>query len=148
MDQKQFVRKCRANGIKVTAQRIVIYKELSRSSAHPSALAIFQKIRKKFPHISFDTVNRTVLTFADMGIIRIVDGGVGGRRFDPDTGPHHHLKCLKCHSIIDFYHKVYDELRLPEKLPARFRVLSKQVVLEGFCQKCNPSKGGKNHEST
>lgn len=142
MSDKLFLEKCRENQIKITEQRLTIYRELSRSFDHPSADKIFQKIKHKFPGISFDTVNRTVLTFANIGLIRMVEGCGDVRRFDPDTHQHHHLRCIKCHHIIDFRNKSYDAIKIPKGLPKRFVVLSKKVILEGLCEDCSdPQKG-------
>ncbi len=141
MDEKALRELCEKHRIKFTPQRLAIYKELSRSKDHPSTDQIFQRIRKRFPNISFDTVNRTVLTFADIGVIRVVEGSGGGRCFDPNMDSHHHLQCIKCYKIIDFYNKTYDDLKLPKALPKNFQVLSKKVVLEGLCEKCKPKKG-------
>jgi len=66
--------KCREHNLKTTPQRTIIYKELYKSKDHPSVDAIFKKARKIFPNISFDTVNRTVLTFAKIGLINVVKG--------------------------------------------------------------------------
>jgi len=138
MDETAFRKTCRENQIKITPQRLAIYQVLSQSCDHPSTDKIFRKIKKRFPRISFDTVNRTVLTFVDLELVRVVEGCGGGRCFDPNLGPHHHLRCIKCYSIIDFYHKTYDELKLPKNLPGDFKVLNKKVVLEGLCKKCKP----------
>ena len=143
MDEESFRKKLRENKIKVTPQRIAIYRELVNAKDHPSTDNIFKKIRKCFPKISFDTVNRTVLTFVRIDLIRIVEGG--GRRFDPNTGPHHHLRCIQCYSIIDFYSNDYDQLKLPKKIPGNFTILSKKVILEGVCEKCSNQKTGDHH---
>ena len=47
----------------------------------------------------FDTVNRTLLSFAHMGILDIVEGYGYPKRFDPNLARHHHFHCLKCHRI-------------------------------------------------
>lgn len=143
MKKELFVEKCRENKIKVTDQRLAIYKELAGSLEHPSADKIFKKVRKNFPNISFDTVNRTVLTFAEIGLIRMVEGYGDFRRFDPDTDPHHHLWCVRCHKITDFHDKHYDKIKIPKKPTKNFKVISKKVVLEGLCKKCQSFKGGR-----
>jgi len=91
----EFINKCKALGLKVTPQRIAIYKEVLNSADHPSAEIIYKNIRKAHPNISFDTVNRTLLTLAEMEIIQIVEGSGDVRRFDPKAQPHHHLHCIK-----------------------------------------------------
>lgn len=141
MDEQTFKEQCKRRGIKITEQRLAIYKVLSGSKDHPTTDAVYRKIKSRYPRISFDTVNRTMLTLVDMGLARLVEGSAGGRCFDPILEPHHHLQCVKCHTIIDFHHQTYDRLRIPKKLPDGFTVLGKIVVLEGLCKKCKPSKG-------
>ncbi len=63
----EFLNKCKRAGLKITPQRIAIYKEVLESGNHPSAEDIYRKVKEFHPGISFDTVNRTLLTFADMG---------------------------------------------------------------------------------
>jgi Fur family peroxide stress response transcriptional regulator len=91
---------------------------------------------KKIPNLSFDTVNRTLLTFSQIGIANIVEGYGQPKRYDPNIDTHHHFRCIKCHSIIDFQNKAYNNITIPEEIQKEFTVLNKKVVLEGFCNKC------------
>jgi Fur family peroxide stress response transcriptional regulator len=81
-------------------------------------------------------VNRTLLTFHDIGIVNIVEGYGEPRRFDPDIENHHHFRCVKCNTIIDFDYNLYDRLEVPEEIHKKFSVLNKKVLLEGYCDKC------------
>jgi len=136
----QFREKCAENGLKVTPQRTAIYEELFRSKEHPSADLIYQKVRKKLPNISFDTVNRTLLTFSRLDVIRVVEGYGEAKRFDPDLEPHHHFRCIICNSIIDFQEQTFDEINIPKSISKQFNVLHKKVVLEGVCEPCKKVK--------
>ena len=131
-----FMAKCRENNLKITPQRTAIYKEFSGACDHPSADLIFKRLRKKFPHISLDTVNRTLLAFADIGVAKVVEGYGKPKRFDPDIKNHHHFQCIKCYRIIDFHDKTYDNINVPSDIRSRLTVLNKKVVLEGICDKC------------
>jgi Fur family peroxide stress response transcriptional regulator len=131
-----FIERCRRGKLRVTPQRVAILRELGKSDDHPSAAAMFETIRKQFPNISFDTVNRTLLTFADIGIVDVVEGCGGPRRFDPRTEYHHHLHCIRCDTIIDFQSEDYDNLTIPEEIRRKFDVISKRVVLNIICDKC------------
>ncbi|WP_022852314.1 Fur family transcriptional regulator [Thermodesulfatator atlanticus] len=133
---EEFKKICQKNGIKVTPQRIAIYQELLKADDHPSAVVVYERIKKRFPNISLDTVNRTLLLFAELGLARIIEGHGDPKRFDPNTKPHHHFRCLKCGKIFDFYHEPYDELHVPEEISSRFKILYKRVNLEGFCENC------------
>ena len=131
-----FTSKCQESNLRITPQRTAIYQELLGASDHPSADLIFQRVRKRFPHISLDTVNRTVLSFADLGIVKVVEGYGKPKRFDPNIEKHHHFQCIKCHKIIDFHNKAYDRLEIPNGIKNKLAVFNKKVVLEGLCEKC------------
>ena len=60
---RRFEQLCRQAGLKVTPQRVEIYKELVRSSEHPSAEMLHRKVSKIFPNISLDTVNSELSHF-------------------------------------------------------------------------------------
>jgi transcriptional regulator len=59
---ERFYKKAKEHGLKITPQRTAIYRELLKAKDHPSANIIYREIVKKIPDISFDTVNRTLLT--------------------------------------------------------------------------------------
>ena len=127
---------CQKNGLRVTPQRIEIYKELTKTDEHPSAEVLYEKVRKTFPNISFDTVNRTLLTLSEIGAAFIVEGSGDVRRFDGGMEKHQHIKCVKCKRIVDFHHKPFDIIRLPASIGNKFTVLRKSVYLEGICDLC------------
>lgn len=134
-----FIEKCEANNLKVTPQRIAIYKELINSKNHPSINYIYNKIKSLYPSISLDTINRTLLTFAEIGIANIVEGSGIPKRFDPNIENHHHFICLKCNTIIDFYNDSLDNIEIPDEFQKDAKIIRKKIVLEGFCSKCRKS---------
>jgi Fur family peroxide stress response transcriptional regulator len=136
-----FKRKCRVNSLKITPQRTAIYRELMKSKDHPSASEVFSRVRGIFPDISFDTVNRTLLSLSEIGVVTVVEGYGEPKRFDPETESHHHFRCLKCNSIIDIHHKSLDNIKIPADIGKRFTVLNKKVVIEGICEKCRRRHG-------
>ena len=138
LDEKvrRFEQLCRQTGLKVTPQRIEIYKKLVKSSEHPSAEMLHRKVKKIFPNISLDTVNRTLLKLADICVAFIVEGSGDAKRFDGGLQVHQHFKCIKCKRIIDFHHKPFDNIRVPKAISERFKVLRKTVYFEGICDAC------------
>jgi Fur family peroxide stress response transcriptional regulator len=131
-----FRARCREAGLKVTPQRMTVYATLLASTEHPSAEVVFREVRKIFPSISLDTVNRTLLTLNEIGMAFIVEGSGDAKRFDANLKTHQHFKCVKCKRIIDFRHEPFDEIDVPKDLRDRFTVLRKTVYLEGFCDRC------------
>jgi Fur family peroxide stress response transcriptional regulator len=131
-----FQLRCHEVGLKVTPQRMTVYKTLIESKEHPSADTLYQKVRKIFPNISLDTVNRTLLTLNEIGAAFIVEGSGDAKRFDGNLKSHQHFKCIKCKRIIDFHHKPFDDIPVPKNLTKKFTVLKKTVYLEGICNLC------------
>jgi len=133
---QNFERTCKQNNLRLTPQRMMLYRELFASKDHPSADTLFKKAKKIFPNISFDTVNRTLLTFTRIGIVNVVEGHGDPRRFDPNIISHHHFHCVKCNDISDFYNQIYDNIKIPEDIQKSCVVLNKKVILEGICYEC------------
>jgi Fur family peroxide stress response transcriptional regulator len=131
-----FHARCRAGGLKVTPQRTAIYRLLGQSKEHPSADALWRRARRTFPGISLDTVNRTLLTFAEMGLAFVVEGSGDVRRYDADLGAHQHFKCIECKRVVDFHYQPFDDIRLPPGVLGKCKVLRKSVYLEGICDRC------------
>jgi len=137
---KQLKAKCQAAGLKITPQRTAVYKTLVESKAHPSADMVFRKVRQVIPNISLDTVNRTLLTLAEIGTISIVEGSGDTKRFDANLETHQHFRCIKCKRIIDFYHEPFVNIPVPKNIRKKFTVLKKTVYLEGICDLCKKKK--------
>lgn len=134
-----FVEMCKASNLKVTPQRMAIYRELVNSTEHPTVDAMFQVVQKEFPNISYDTVSRTMLTFAQIGIVDLVEVFGGAKRFDPNVKSHHHLHCVSCGKIFDFHSDHYNNLDIPDEIQKQFRVISSRVVFKGVCEECSNS---------
>ena len=127
---------CKTHNIKLTPQRLIIYEELLNSDEHPSTDMLYQRVRQTFPTISFDTVNRTLLTFYDLGIAGIVEGSGNPKRFDGNQAKHHHIQCVRCRRVIDIYYPSYDMLNVPPDISARHTVTNVTVHVEGMCEEC------------
>lgn len=123
-------------GLRITPQRLSIFCCLVQSKSHPSAETVYKKVRKEYPNISFDTVNRTLLCLLEKGLIKMVESGHGPRRFDADLTQHHHFRCLYCKKIIDFESQNYDNIKIPEDIRKRFKIFRQNIILEGICPTC------------
>jgi Fur family peroxide stress response transcriptional regulator len=134
---QNFIETCKTHNLKVTPQRMTIYRELLNSTEHPTVDDMFQTVKNEFPNISYDTVSRTMLTFADIGIVDLVEVYGGAKRFDPNVTNHHHLHCVSCGQILDFHNDQYDNLDIPDEIQQQFNVLASRVVLKGICEHCS-----------
>lgn len=124
----------RANGLKVTPQRQLIFRLMHGNEAHPTAEGLFQTASDLMPGISLRTVYQTLADLASMGELRSLDLGTGASRFDPNTDDHHHVVCERCGVIRDVYVSGSDALHV-EGLDG-FAVESTSILFNGVCPRC------------
>jgi Fur family peroxide stress response transcriptional regulator len=135
-----FLARCRRAGIKVTHQRTEIFRELAQAEEHPDADAIYQRVKRRIPAISQDTVYRSLRTLAEQQIIQKV-GATGYRtRFEANVDPHHHFVCTACGLIRDFDSGELDEFKPPRPVRELGRVASVHVELRGICKACRSAR--------
>lgn len=132
----RFEHVCRDRGLRITHQRVEIFKELVRATEHPTAEYIFNRVRKRLSMISLDTVYRTLGTFEEHGLIKRVHLVDNTARFDINLDKHHHLVCSRCGRIEDFYWEDFDSLQLPDALKKWGEIDSRHVEVRGLCSKC------------
>ncbi len=82
-------------------QREAILEVLRATDTHPTATAVYEKVREKLPNISLGTVYRNLAALRENGDIIGISVGDGFEHFDGDAAPHVHLNCRKCGKIED-----------------------------------------------
>lgn len=127
---------CGDAGIKLTHQRLEIFREMMRSSNHPSAEEIFERLKKRIPTIAIDTVYRTLATFDELGVIKKLQ--VMGERalFDTNLDQHHHFVCTQCKRVQDVYWPEFDTTTPPKTATQMGRVTSRHLEIRGVCNAC------------
>jgi Fur family transcriptional regulator, peroxide stress response regulator len=134
-EDMDFIAELRVHGLQVTHQRLAVYKALSYTGEHPSAETVYQMVKKRFPMISLGTVYKTLERFHDVGLIKKVCPLTEVARYDATTSPHVHMICLKCQSIQDADEPLM-ELKLAQPERNGFKVMSQEVLLQGYCAHC------------
>lgn len=131
---------CRQAGIKITHQRTEVFRELARTDEHPDAETVHQRVRKRVPAVSLDTVYRTLHLLEDKGIITRIGGLKDPARFDANSRPHHHFLCTACGLMLDFYSPAYDRVAPPVEVNEMGTVESIRVEIRGLCSQCRMTR--------
>ena len=128
-------------GMKVTHQRVEVFREVAGSDEHPDAESIYQRVHRRVRGISRDTVYRTLATLEAEGLIRRAEVASGPARFDAETEPHHHYVCNVCGAIRDIHSDALDHLPIPPSVQSLGSVESAQVQVRGICSSCAGRRG-------
>jgi len=123
--------------LRLTPQRAEILRLLEGNRTHPSAEHIYARLRRKFPGVSFATVYNTLQALLSRGELAELKIDPSRARFDPCTGRHAHLMCVKCGDIADV--RVPARRPVPGGKPRGFAVLHCNIEFYGVCPAC----GGK-----
>ncbi|MGE0020386.1 MAG: Fur family transcriptional regulator [Draconibacterium sp.] len=97
-------------GLKVTPQRMRVLEAIYTLNNHPTAENIIDFIRKNDPNIGSGTVYKVLETLVENQIIKKVKTEKDVMRYDGINESHHHLYCIKCDYIEDFYNDKLDKL--------------------------------------
>ena len=127
---------CRQAGVRLTPQRLEIFREVAERLDHPDAESVFREIRKRMPTVSPDTVYRTLAMLKSLGLVVALGPRRESVRFDAHTTAHDHYVCLRCGMTRDIP-GARDEIRLDPKDVAHLgSIVSTQVEIRGVCRKC------------
>jgi Fur family peroxide stress response transcriptional regulator len=139
---EQFKAAARARGLKLTPQRLEIFREVASSLEHPDAETVGRAVHARMPTVSLDTVYRTLWMLSDMGLVSTLGVRRESVRFDANLKKHHHYVCVRCGLTRDFESAELHALRLPASVKVLGSVRSTHVEVRGICALCT-SKSSK-----
>lgn len=103
---------CASKGIKLTHQRRIIAKVLSKSEDHPDANLVYKRSSKVDSKISMATVYRTMKIFEDTNIVVVRDFGDGRSRYEIYSNEHHdHLIDTESGEVMEFVNDEIEKLQ-------------------------------------
>ncbi|MDD3959011.1 MAG: Fur family transcriptional regulator [Oscillospiraceae bacterium] len=119
--------------IRLTPQRIGVYRYLIENKNHPTVDTVYSFLKKENPSLSKTTIYNTVDTLEAAGLLRMVRASEGEVRLDAVMECHGHFVCEECGEIIDFS---LDGCRLPDRLN-QFQINNYEVRAFGVCPQCS-----------
>ena len=135
----------RSHGLKVTPQRLAVFRALDGNRSHPSAESVHAAVVAELPTVSLRTVYSVLGELAELGEILQFDLGTGSSRFDPNLDPHHHLVCERCGSVYDV-HVDHPGVRPTSASAEGFRITGTEIVFRGLCATCVDAPTGGSHQ--
>jgi Fur family ferric uptake transcriptional regulator len=123
-------------GIRVTAVRLLIWREIRKSFDGAFSLA---DLEDALPTVDKSTLFRTLTLLSEAHLLHDIDDGSGSHKFcvchHDDTlhcTGHVHLTCRVCHKTY-----CLTDIRIPQvELPAGFIPEEAEYIVKGVCPEC------------
>ncbi len=115
-----------------TPQKEIIRHTLRRMCCHPTAVAVFEEVRRDHPTISRSTVYRVLGQLTEEGEILRLHLSGEGERYDGNTHRHNHVRCTRCGAVADIPAVEMDE---PVET-AGYLLTGCAVEYAGVCPRC------------
>lgn len=123
-----------------TKQRKLILECLGRTKSHPTAVELYDQVRKELPRISLGTVYRNLDILCSQGLARRIETSGGGNRFDATVDDHVHIICTNCGIVRDVETDpgVSPEnlVNTEKKVESGFRITGARIDILGICPEC------------
>ena len=129
----------RAEGLRVTPQRLLVLRILEEAERRLNADDIYARAREHHPHLSLSTVYRTLSKLKRMGLVaqRYLTRAHKRAYYEATSkGEHYHFACLGCGRIIEL--KSPRLVRVSDELAEQVGLVFTHVCacFEGYCAEC------------
>ncbi|HEY8890024.1 MAG TPA: Fur family transcriptional regulator [Clostridium sp.] len=122
--------------LKLTPQRIAVYKYLQSTKEHPCAEVIYNALQPTYPTMSLATVYKALKTLVEVELIIELNVGEGNFRYDGNMVTHPHIQCLSCGRVDDIEGIRFSNINEDVKQYTSYEVLDSKIYFYGLCEKC------------
>lgn len=138
--EKELEQRMEQQGIKPTAMRLLVYKELERS-ARPLSL---KELEERMETAERSTIFRTLSLFLQHHLIHGIEDGSGALRYEMCTSSNHHIHddqhghfyCECCQRTFCLHGIPVPHVSMPEG----FIAIAVNLMIKGICPECQKNK--------
>ena len=124
--------KCKQKGVRLTDQRKLIAKIMSKSEDHPDVDELHKRVSQLDDKISIATVYRTVKLFEEAGIVAKHDFKGNKSRYEKAPEEHHdHLIDINTGEIIEFVNEDIEKLQKEVAEKLGYKLVDHRLELNG-----------------
>lgn len=124
-------------GMRLTRQRLAIYRELESRFDHPDVDHLYRAVKPRIPQLSLFTVYRTMNALENAGMVLRVATWKSHARYDSTVSSHVHFLCESCGRIDDVEAENHPELLAAAQRSAKGTVRRVDVMMSGRCEACS-----------
>ncbi|MDA8000628.1 MAG: transcriptional repressor [Alphaproteobacteria bacterium] len=129
---RRFQTYCRAQGLRVTKQRLLIARIILAADDHPNADELLARARKVLPSVSPSTLYRTLKLLQESKLVaRHEFAQDSASRFEAKSGHHDHLIDQQTGEVVEFYNEELEELQKKIARGLGYRLTHHRMELYG-----------------
>lgn len=117
-------------------QRERIYELIKENPHHPTALWIYDELRKERNKLSLGNVYRNIKILVEEGRTQVRDFGDGIEHYDAIVSRHYHFICEECGRISDFPMTPRDEITMEARRESGYAITGHTIQFFGLCDAC------------
>jgi Fur family transcriptional regulator, ferric uptake regulator len=125
----------------------VILEELQKLTSHPTAIGMYEIVRRRLPKISLGTVYRNLELLTRAGLVRKLELGNAESRFDGNVTPHDHVRCVRCGRVDDVSGPPLDLLGGLANDIHGYQIFGHRLEYLGLCSHCRSQPDDDTHTS-
>ena len=135
---KKFKSILKDENLKMTPQRVEVFRQVWDSNEHQESEEIFISLRKRDVNISRATVYRTMDILYQHDLVQRMDIGDGKWRYEHwlDCHQHDHLICIRCGTIVEFINTQIEEIQNDVAEKFDYELVRHVHQLFGLCKQC------------
>jgi Fur family transcriptional regulator, ferric uptake regulator len=132
----------RAQNLKFTPERRVVFEAIMSFPGHFDADALFDWLKHKNTKISRATVYRALPHFISAGLVKEALRAEGRTTYENVYGSEHHdhLVCIGCGAIIEFKDDRIEALQNRVCEQYGFKPLDHKLGIRGYCKNCRKNE--------
>lgn len=135
--EEAFVRQVRERGVRVTPQRVGVWRLLAGTGGHFTPEKVWERTRDELPGMEHSTVYRILDAVREAGLVMENRLPEGPRVFEAGVSFHPHLVCEGCGEVTHPGPEAAEQLsRLAGLDPGDLRTRGVYVVAVGLCARC------------
>jgi len=132
-----YLKKLRENGYRITPQREMVISVIAHSGRHMTAEEVYAEVRGKTSSLNIATVYRTLDLLVENGLATRSDLGAGKTVYATGKhGPHIHLVCRQCGSVLEAEDLKVEYLLSDIMEKHGFDCSPRHFAIKGLCEKC------------
>jgi Fur family peroxide stress response transcriptional regulator len=135
----ELIQALKKRDFRLTPQRMELVRLIAESKDHPSAAALYSKIKSRFPTMSQATVYKTLNLLKEMNQVLEIDLREDSHYDGNQPSPHPHLICTRCGTISDGVFNMDQSSLVNLEQSSGFQIYNSQINFYGLCPAC---KGG------